>query len=213
MRKALKIAGIGFLSIFVLLTIAGTITVIIQNQKPAVKASVQPVCIVDAGKLLGYINGERSRLGAPQLIVDTTLAQASKMRSDDMVAAGYFAHVAPSGKQWYETARSLGVKATIDEDIGSNDNTPEQSWQEFKDSKEHYASLINPKYIRVGISTLCTNYTLTKAVDSSDQQYLGTKITDLTVITLATEEPQSAPKPVSCNTTNYGYYGSSTYCN
>jgi uncharacterized protein YkwD len=174
-----------------LLAILGTViflhTYDSKNTPPTSEAAVS--CNMDADKLLGYINAERAKLGAPELHTDTTLAQASTLRSDDMISQGYFSHQTPNG-QWYDVVRSLGVKAKVSEDLGSNDDTPEEAWAEFKSSAAHYESLTNPQYTRVGISTKCTTYKLTKSIEPGDDQYLGTTTTDLTVVTLAANEPQ-----------------------
>lgn len=160
-----------------------------KAQAPSQVTAQDQVCQVDAGKLLEYVNTERSRLGAPQLQVDSLLATAAKQRLDHMATEKYFSHKLPDGSEWAKFVRDQGVNATISENLGSNDNTPEQSWQEFKDSSNHYKSLTNPKYTRIGIAAQCTDFVLEKAVDPSDDQYVGNRVTDLTVAILADDEP------------------------
>lgn len=192
MKRKLKILSIGV----GILLVCGYGVAVALDPNNHTQTPVAPVCQVDAGKLLEYVNAERSRLGAPQLQIDATLATAAKYKLDNMVAEKYFAHKMANGTDWFKYARDLGVHAAVSEDIGSNDNTPEQSWQEFKGSPAHYKSLTDPQYTRVGVSAQCTDFVREKAVEPGDEKYVGAKITDLTVVTLAGVEPQKpAPQP------------------
>lgn len=155
------------------------------------KVDGSQACLLSASKLLEYINTERAKLGVTTLTTDSVLVSASKLKADDMESKKYFSHKFPDGNKWDKHVRELGVKASIAENIGSNDHTPENSWEEFKESDEHYKSIIDPQYTRIGIATKCTDYTQEIAIEPGDQQYTGEKITDLTVITLAAPEPSN----------------------
>lgn len=196
MKKGVKIAlrwiavtCLGLFLIGVVLTVGILTGVAMERGRHSSQAADAPICAVDAGKLLGYINTERLRLGAPELRTEAILAVTAKGRLDDMVQRKYFSHVVPDNQDWAAPIRQQGVNALLAEDLGSNDLTPEQSWQEFKDSADHYKSLVDPRYTRVGIATECTDYMLAMALTPEDQQYIGSKVTDLTVIHLAAEEP------------------------
>lgn len=170
---------------------------VINEKKSLDTQAAAPVatCSINAGELLNLINAERSKLGAPSMQIDSVLSTIARSRTDDMIARKYFSHTLPDGGQWSKSFRDAGIHAAIAEDLGSNDNTPQQSWDEFKASPSHYKSIIDPQYTRIGISAVCTDYKLEMAVDESDKQYLGTPITDLTAIVLAGVEPKVPQQP------------------
>lgn len=214
---ALKWLAVTYVCVLIFLYVVSSVAFkLFYKGTPDAQAVPQAaVCSVDAGKLLGYINAERSKLGAPELVVDATIATAAKYKLDDMAAKKYFAHKMPDNTEWHAKLRSLGVNATTAENIGSNDSTPEQSWEEFKSSPSHYSSMTDPQYTRIGIATQCTDYTLELALEAGDEQYVGTKVTDLTVVTLAGVEPKAQQYQPQAPVTNYvtpSYRPSTTYC-
>jgi len=161
------------------------------NMSKADTATAQsPKCSIHAGKLLGYINKERESLGAPKLRIDSVLASGARYKFDHMVKYKYFSHEMVRGEDWTKAIRDKGVHASLVENLGSNDLTPELSWKEFKNSPSHYGSLIDPQYERVGISAKCISYTIKHAATKGDKQYIGDKVSDVTVIMLAGKEPQ-----------------------
>jgi len=197
------------------------------KREAAVQEAAQetPVCQVDAGKLLEYINTERTKLGAPALQIDSTLATASKYKLDNLIAEKYYSHAMANGDAWHKYVRSLGVNAAISEDLNYNDATPEQSWEEFKASPDHYASLTNAQFTRIGIAAQCTDYVIEKSIEAGDEKIVGQRVMNLTSITLAAPEPAVQPVAsptapdysnfgtTTCNTTpNYSGYGTTTRC-
>ena len=170
---------------------------IYSSEHPEEQIAVTPPCTVNAAALLTHIQDERAKLGAPILTSDNLLAQSSREKLDDMIANKYYGHDLTDGSAFSTLIRDKGIKASISEDLGSSDNNADQSWDEFKNSPEHYKSLTDPTYTRIGISTQCTDYMMEKSTGPTDNSSMvGQKITDLTVIHLAGPEPV-APVPTS----------------
>lgn len=157
-------------------------------------AVTQPACNVDAGILLTEINAERSKLGVPQLSIDSTLATTSKQKLDDMVGKKYFGHDLPDGSNFSVFIRNAGIHAAASEDVAENTFNPENTWESYKASPSHYKSLTDPQFTRVGISTQCVTYVVQTSTGPDDNSSLvGKTVTDLTVVQLASPEP--APQP------------------
>lgn len=222
MKKWLKRIAIVCGIIFVLpVVVAGIIGLVWMNidsptpPPPVAAAPPPPVCQVNAEKLLGYVQAERSKLGVPLFAVEPKLVTASQDKLNLMIEQKYFAHHLPDNRPWSVFIRAQGIRAGISEDIGSSDLTPEQSWEEFKKSPDHYASLTSSEYTRVGAAAQCTDYTVEKAVDEGGDTLVGQKITDLTIISLAGNEPvapaaQTTSQGCPVTTCNDGSCSSST---
>jgi len=154
------------------------------------KAPVIPVCTPNASELLGYINQERAKLGAPQLTIDTALAVSSQNKLQDMVNGHYYGHLLLDGSEPWVFIRNQGVKALVGEDIDINALSPALDWQAFKNSPAHYKSLTNARFTRVGISTECIAYPIEHSTGPDDNSKLvGTTSKELTVVHLAAPEP------------------------
>ena len=177
----------GYILAVVLVVISSILILLTAPDEPKLSSVSQTsnVCSLNANKLLGYINEERSLKGATELVVDSKLAVASKQKLDLMVGNHYFGHDLIGGGKWSELIRAQGFTGNISEDIGSSDKTPTLSWNEFKNSPNHYESLTNPVYTRIGIAVECTDYFVENTVDIGDENIIGDHITDLTVISLS----------------------------
>jgi hypothetical protein len=167
-----------------------------QEAKQRVKtvAAQSPGCNVDAGQLLTLINGQRSKLGAPILTIDPALATSSKAKFDDMVANQYFGHDRIDGTPWYSLLDRTKVSGKASEDIEMGDLSPTKQWESFRKSPNHYKSLTNPAYTRVGISTSCVDvHILHETGPDIEGGIEGKDTTDITVVHLAAPEPTSQP--------------------
>ena len=83
---------LALLGVLVTLTVVTTARV----DPPAVVSAAADVDAL-AAEMLVCLNGERSATGVPTLMLSDEASLVALARSRDMVAAGYFAHVSPSG--------------------------------------------------------------------------------------------------------------------
>lgn len=158
--------------------------------------SAATTCSPDAGKLLSLINSERSKLGAPVLTVDTSLATAAGEKSRSLEDGLYYGHQIPDGTDIFKFLRNQGVKASASEELDVNALSPDEDWDAFRASSSHYSSLTNASYTRIGISERCVDYTIKTATGPDDNSRLvGQQAKELTVIYLASPEPTPAPTP------------------
>jgi hypothetical protein len=178
---------VGFYSIVTLVYNLNT------HEKPLAVATsaVEPVCSVDPSELLGYINTERASLNAPVLIVDGQLTETANHKLNDMVAGKYYGHKYLDGSDSWPYIRAMGIHAALAEDLDTNAVSSKDDWEGLKNSPEHYKSLIDPQYTRVGIDEQCTDFVAEHSTGPDDNTNLiGTKLTELTVIHLAGVEPE-----------------------
>lgn len=154
--------------------------------KPVAK---QEVCSLTPRGVLDRVNAERTRLGVPSLTVDSRLVTTSGQKLQAMIDQQYFGHDSPDGKvTLFNLVGNQGIyNIKVAEDTSVNTVTNEQDWLDFKASDEHYASLIDPIYKQVGISTKCgLNYVIKHDTYTGDNKDIsGLTATDLTVIHLA----------------------------
>lgn len=145
-------------------------------------------CELTASGVLGYINAERAKLGAPQLTVDPRLITTSGQKISAMIAQEYYGHDAPDGVTTLgNLTKAQGIYGQVGEDVDGSQNTDEAAWQAFKNSPPHYASLTDPTYRTVGISVAC-NLDYVVKIDTAPQidgNATGDTVTSLVVVHLA----------------------------
>jgi hypothetical protein len=157
-------------------------------------------CSSNAEQLLGYINKQRAAIGSPVLSVDSRLVVAAQSKSYDMEQNGYYGHKLADNSDPFRFFREQGVKAAGSEELDVNGLSAKGDWLAFRGSQAHYKSLMGAQYTRIGISERCTNFTITKATGPDDNSSLiGVKAKSLTVIYLATPEPQAQAQQTSSN--------------
>lgn len=192
-----------------MVTVAIGTALVVKSKGGFATAPVPVTCSVDAAQFLGYINAERAKLGAPQLVTDSKLAVSSHNKLQDMVSGHYYGHNLLDGSSTFAFLSQQGVHESWSEDLDLNGMTPLSDWTTLKNSPPHYASLTNPLYTRVGIDTQCVAFTIEHGTGPDDNSKLvGSSAKELTVIHLAAPEPVQAPqvtaKPQasSCYTTS-----------
>lgn len=163
-----------------------------EDKKPQVSPASVSTCQPDASQLLTLVNQERSKLGAPMLTTDIALATSARNKLDGEISGQYYGHNLADGTNDVSILRAQGVNAASSEDLDSNAINPDSDWNSFKNSPAHYASLTNPQYVRVGIASQCTDFTLQKETDTTGNLPIGTQIKELTVVYLAAPEPPKA---------------------
>lgn len=100
------------------------------------------------------LNEDRAHYGLPELILDEELSRIARIKSQDMVTNGYFAHVSPT----YGNARSMlaafGLNyAAVGENIARS-RSVQHSNAAFLSSEDHRRNMLSSAYTHVGIGVV-----------------------------------------------------------
>jgi len=102
-------------------------------------------------QMLDLVNQERARAGLPPLRADPELTAVARAHSRDMLARGYFSHVAPDGKDPFDRLRQAGVSyRTAGENLALAP-TLAMAHRGLMNSPGHKANILRPAFGRVGI--------------------------------------------------------------
>lgn len=109
--------------------------------------------------ILELMNGKRAEAGLQPLVLDNTLIQVARYKSDHMIQYGYFDHTNPDGTDWTSWLQAIGYtyNATA-ENIVSNTYDPIEFFNQWWNSPGHKANMMNPNYTKVGIGIVEGNY-------------------------------------------------------
>lgn len=103
--------------------------------------------------LIELTNKDRSTSSLPALTANDTLAEAAKLKADDMVSKGYFAHNSPDGKTpWYWIMKAGYKFVYAGENLAVNFTESEQVENAWMGSPLHRANILSNKYSEVGIA-------------------------------------------------------------
>ena len=103
-----------------------------------------------AARLLQALNAARRARGLPALHVDWTLMQAARSHSTDMLAHDYFAHGDFAGRLSAFHVHASRMGENLAWGSGSY-GTAAAVVQEWLDSPEHRAVLLDPHFGRIGV--------------------------------------------------------------
>lgn len=108
--------------------------------------------------VLCLINGERRDAGLTPLVADDQLHSAARPYSAEMVRETFFAHESPSGSTLASRVGDTGYTAAGDFELGENltfgtgaNGTPRGAVQQWIDSPDHRANMLNPRFADAGI--------------------------------------------------------------
>jgi uncharacterized protein YkwD len=114
---------------------------------PAVRGDLE-------ARMLEMVNAERARQGLKPLQPDPELAQVARAHSRDMLARGYFSHVAPEGKDAFNRMREANVRfLTAGENLALAPTLP-AAHQGLMNSPGHRANVLRPQFGRLGVGVL-----------------------------------------------------------
>lgn len=122
-----------------------------QNYTISVQASAE-------NKILELMNQKRIEAGLNPLTMDNTLQKIARYRSDHMIQYDYFDHTTPDGKDWTTLFDSVGFQYTsTGENIAYNNYDPVELFNQWWNSSEHRANMMNSSYAKVGIGVIYGN--------------------------------------------------------
>ncbi|OPJ58364.1 CAP domain-containing protein [Clostridium chromiireducens] len=109
-------------------------------------------------KILELMNQKRTEAGLKALVMDNTLLQVARYKSNHMIQYNYFDHTTPQGNNWTSWLQAIGYKYTATgENIAYNTYDAVYLFTQWWNSTGHRANMMNPSYNRVGIGVLNGN--------------------------------------------------------
>ncbi|SFC48787.1 CAP domain-containing protein [Clostridium uliginosum] len=116
-------------------------------------------------KILELMNQKRTEAGLKPLIMDNTLLQVARYKSDHMIQLNYFDHTTPDGTKWVDWLQTIGYKyTTTGENIAYNTTDPVELFTQWWNSPGHRANMMNPDFGKVGIGVI-----------QGDNKFMGTQ--------------------------------------
>src|SRR3989344_8855318 len=143
----LRAAGIAVLLVLIIGAFFGS-----QIQRLALTASdflasVLPSVLVDLA------NADRGANQLASLSINPLLEEAARLKAEDMVSKGYFAHTSPEGiTPWYWFSRAEYTFAYAGENLAINFDDSSAVNTAWMNSPSHRANILNGNFTEVGIA-------------------------------------------------------------
>jgi uncharacterized protein YkwD len=110
---------------------------------------------INVSDLLRYTNKKREENGASNLRLNAKLSSAAEKKAQDMFADGYWAHVAPDGKEPWDFIISEGYDYIYaGENLAKNFSTSKEVVEAWFNSPSHKSNLIGKNYDEVGFAVV-----------------------------------------------------------
>src|SRR3989344_5239355 len=110
-------------------------------------ANVLPAVLVDLA------NADRGANRLASLSINPLLEEAARLKAEDMVSKGYFAHTSPEGiTPWYWFSRAKYTFAYAGENLAINFNDSSAVNTAWMNSPSHRANILNGNFTEVGIA-------------------------------------------------------------
>lgn len=157
---------------------------------------------IPPAKIIELTNQRRTDVGAGALEYSGVLALAAKAKGEDMLAQGYWAHVAPDGTQPWRFFTQAGYKYRYaGENLARDFADPNSAVEAWMASPSHRENLLSSKYTHIGVAvvegdldgvetTLVVQFFGTPYVDTTPQLPVASAETFTTQAT-----PTPPPKP------------------
>ncbi len=105
-------------------------------------------------KMLSLVNMERAKVGAPALVMDSTLVKVARAHSKDMWERGYFSHINPDGEDPFARMREGGAEfLKAGENIALAPNV-DVAHTGLMNSPGHKRNILDPDFRKVGIGII-----------------------------------------------------------
>ena len=102
----------------------------------------------EAGNLL---NSDRGRYNLPALAIDPELSRIARIKSQDMLEHGYFAHTSPAYGDVRAMLTRFGYSYTAASENIARHSTIEKAQAAFLSSPAHRRNVLSTAYTKVGI--------------------------------------------------------------
>ncbi|MCA1991262.1 MAG: CAP domain-containing protein [Coleofasciculus sp. S288] len=103
-------------------------------------------------KVLQLINGERRKVGAPPLRVNSQLTQAAQRHANDMAENDFLSHTGSDGSTMRSRIEATGYSwGRMGENVAAGQATPEAVMRSWMSSPPHRGNILNRDFTEVGI--------------------------------------------------------------
>lgn len=167
----------------------------IAPPEPVVLGYASQISLDDVVK---FTNQKRAAEGLGALTVNQTLSTAALAKGKDMLAKGYWAHVAPDGTEPWDFFKTVGYKyryagENLARDFASA-STAVDAWMA---SQSHRENMLSSKYKEIGVAVVEGNLNGKDA--TIIVQLFGTQAGDqaIPVASAKTNNPAPSPAPVA----------------
>lgn len=144
---------------------------------------------ITIGDLLTETNQQRATAGLPALKLNAQLNQSASLKTGNMFAEDYWAHVSPSGIQpWYWFGQAGYSYAYAGENLAKDFDTSSGVMQGWMNSPGHRANVLNANYAEVGFAV--QNGTLVGGQTTLVVAHYGTRVG-------ASATPSATPPPAT----------------
>ncbi|MGQ9573260.1 MAG: CAP domain-containing protein, partial [Dehalococcoidia bacterium] len=108
----------------------------------------------DEQVLLDLMNAHRTANGLAPLNVSPTLTDAAAWMSGDMAEKDYFSHTDSLGRDPFQRMADFGYGYNTwkGENLAAGSDTPQLTFQLWRDSPGHNANMLNPNFVVVGLA-------------------------------------------------------------
>lgn len=104
--------------------------------------------------ILLAVNVARTAAGLAPLERSVSLDAVAAAKLADMEVKGYFAHTSPTGEQFWDWYTAAGYPYHhAGENLAEDFYTTQDVVATWVASPDHYANIIDPKYVKTGIAT------------------------------------------------------------
>ena len=161
---------------------------------------------ISTSEVIKLTNQKRQSEGLDILAESELLNSAAKLKGQDMLAKGYWAHVSPDGTQPWDFFKVVGYKYKYaGENLARDFTNPASTVQAWMESTSHRENLLSPHYAEIGVAVVEGNLAgkdttivvqlFGSTVANSPQ--MSNSSTQTKAASVAAQIDQAAPVPVA----------------
>jgi hypothetical protein len=110
---------------------------------------------ISPDEVIRLTNENRAAAGLSSVSLDPFLTQAAQAKGADMLAKGYWAHVAPDGSQPWNFFTNAGYEYHYaGENLARDFSSPQAAVDAWMNSPSHKDNLLSPKYRDIGVAVV-----------------------------------------------------------
>lgn len=110
---------------------------------------------ITVNRIVQLTNEERKQEGLNELSISSKLAQAAKLKGEDMLANDYFAHISPSGvTPWFWMAKTGYAYEVAGENLAIDFTEAEDVVAAWMASPSHHDNMLRADYLETGVAVV-----------------------------------------------------------